>query len=363
MTVSPAERERSITPLFWGSVGAIVAGIWAIVRSGTGIVPGAEWHFDAAAFWPNRPQSQDEWYLADSPLGLILSKALAIEDVQQFLLLHVVATLMALIALASWGFSVTGSAGRWQAVRISLLAPISAVLLAWIGMYDAFTAIAWAIALFSWSLGRRPLMIAAGIVLGFQHFEHAVLGLAALTLTRMALQSRLPDSLNRRSPLWLLPGLLIGKSGLLLIFSIQGVPLTSREDWISRYLYDWSATAANVFPLLLWSFFVGWWAVAILLTLDSTKRQRLFMSGAFVIGLLATLFSGDRPRVFILVLLPTVAVASVAFVRSTKQGSRENRFVEAIVWLAPPILFWGKDVANSNVIDLIVIGVKEISGG
>ena len=356
---SEVTRSKSVT---FGLAGVVLAGIWAVLRSGTGIVPGAEWHFAAVLVWPARPESPDEWYLADSPLGIVVGKALRVESLQAFLWLSSFAAGLALAALATWAIVAAKGTDPWRAARLVLLAPIGAILLAWIGMYDAFTVLAWAVALFAWLAGRPVIMATAGLLLGFQHFEHALLGLASLFLVWQGLRERLPIALQKRSPLWFFPGIAMGKCALVLVFWIQGVSTSGRRGWVSQFLYEWTTVGLNVLPLLLWSLFAGWWAVVIFLGLDSTRRQQLYLLSSLAIGIAATIVSGDRPRVFVLVLLPAVTVAAIAFVGSVRRRSREGYTIEAIVWLAPPVLFWGKDVANANVIDLGVTAVRNLIG-
>lgn len=80
----------------------------------------------------------------------------------------------------------------------------------------------------------------------------------------------------------------------------------------------------------------------------------MYVLGAIVIGLVATILSGDRPRVFVLVLFPTVVLLGVVFLR-LKTPRTTVWLVEAMVWLAPPVIFWAGDVANENVIDPLLI--------
>jgi hypothetical protein len=357
MTRSPVQIRRALSIL-----GVAAAALWTLMRSGTGIVPGADWHFAAVAIWPRRPLNPDEGYLADSPLGILVFRGLGLHTLQQFLILSAAAIVLSMAALAIWAYITTGSPAKWQATRISLLAPIGAVLLAWIGMYDPFTALAWAAFLFAWASRNRILMALAGVLLGFQHFEHAFLGVAALTLTWVALRAALPPTLSSRNPTWVLPGLVVGKLILIAVFWTQGTQIGGRNQWLGPYIHDWSAIGANVLPLLLWSLFAGWWAIVSFLALDSSRKQRVYLAAAFLVGLSATFLSGDRPRVFVIVLLPSVALAGVAFARQVKPGSRESRVIEAVVWLGTPILFWGKDVANANIIDLTVTAGKALLG-
>lgn len=338
-----------------------MAAIWAILRSGTGVVPGAEWHFAATFDWPSRPINPDEWYLADSPLGILIAKAIGVETLSQFLQLHLLAVLLFMAGLALWALFITDdTAAKWQAARLSLLAPTSAILLTWIGRYDAFTALAWVIALGMWCTQKRTLLIAAGLLLGVQHFEHSLMGALVLSSTWMALQSKLPDRLRHTNPSWLIPGIIAGKLVLVAMFAANGMPISGRVGWLDRFFFDWTVTAISILPLLAWSLFAGWWAVATSLYLDASTRSRQLLIAAFTIGLIATILSGDRPRVFILVVLPALPLASVAFAKSTHWDTKRRRLVEVIAWLAPPLIFWGDEVTNVNVVDSFVILVKEM---
>jgi hypothetical protein len=101
--------------------------------------------------------------------------------------------------------------------------------------------------------------------------------------------------------------------------------------------------------------------VVVVLYLAVNVRSRWAFTAIFALGLLALLLSGDRPRVFIVVLAPAVALLSVAFAHSIR--GREAHIAEVIVWIGVPILFWAKDVSNENVVDLMVIAWQVLTGG
>jgi len=91
------------------------------------------------------------------------------------------------------------------------------------------------------------------------------------------------------------------------------------------------------------------------------RRSALLIAAAVAVGLVATFLSADRPRVFVIVMIPATALMIVAYLRSDSPV-RERQLVEAVVWLAPPILFWGKEVANANVVDLLIITGQVLGG-
>lgn len=339
---------RIRTPLVVAGIAAAV--LWTVIRSGTGILPGYEALLEAAHLWPIRVPRTYEAFSADSPLNLIAFKVLGLSRPEQFLWLHLSAIFAAIVALAAWS-GIAADTGKARAIRLSILAPVSTVMLAWIGSYDPFTMLCWALGLFAWLTKRAPLMVLAGIPLGFQHFEHAAAGLAVLILAWSASRNLLPPSL-RGSPLWIAPGIILGKVLLIIVFIGTDQPMSGRTAWIGPFLRDWTAVGANVAPILLWSLFAGTWAIVVFLWLQVNNRQRALLATGFALGLLALALSGDRPRVFVLILAPAVLLAILVFSRYSSGHS--GVLVETVVWLAPPVLLWGKTVANENVIDLIV---------
>lgn len=330
--------------------------VWAVLRSGTGLLPDVQGPLSAAFAWPMRLPGPFEGFLSDSPIGIVVFRALGLETQRDLYLLHLLAVMIAIAGMGMWAWLVAGRENSWRAARLTALSPIVAVLLVWVGAYDPFTIIAWVAVLFAWISRNRVLMVTAGVLLGFQHFEQAVLGLLALWCAWLATGTDLPSRLARTSPLWIAPGIILGKAVLLAIFKATDQALTSREEWLGVFFREWLAVGANIAPLLIWSLFAGFWAVVVYLLLTTKSRTQLFaLVGMFGFGLVGLLASGDRPRVFIVIMAPAVALLTVAFVRKTRGLSRESHLVEAIVWLAPPVIFWGKDVANENVIDLMTI--------
>ena len=349
-------RLASATLLGW--LGVAAAFLWSVLRSGTGILPGYEVVAEAAASWPYRIDRPFESFGADSPLNLITFRVLGLETPVEGLRMHALAIVVAMVGMAWWAFAAAGDAG-WRAARLALLAPVTTVMLAWIGAYDPFTVICWVLALWAWRTRSRPLMVAAGALLGFQHFEHSALGLGALWLTWLAIGDRIPGL--TRSPLWIGAGLVAGRAALTTVFLAIGEPVNGRTEWIGPFLRDWTVVAVNVGPTLLWSLFAGSWAIVIWVWLSSQPRARALIVGAIAIGAVASVLSGDRPRVFVLILAPALLLMAVATAREIR--GRSAVLIEAIVWLAPPVLLWGKAVVNANALDLILIARNIMSGG
>lgn len=348
------------------SVGIALAAGWAILRAGVSVPPSFSDMYQAATIWPQRLDENFRAYFTDSPLGTVIFRSLPWQTSQTFMWLMLASAVLSIGGLAVWMTVLAPQYQKSRAARLAILAPLPAVLLTWLGGYDGFTVIAWLVCLFAWAFGRPWMLVFAGLLLGFQHFEHAVLGVAALSLTWFAVRGDLPARLNRFSPLWVVPGLIAGK-GILVIWLLANDSSTSgRGSWLSEFLREWTVTAISVGPTLLWACFAGSWAIIVgLIVQNRSRRALVLLSGALAIGFLATFLSGDRPRVITLVLAPSLALITLAFLAHEKRaesGSRNLALVEAIVWLAPPVFLWGKVVIGTNVIDQIIVTWSQVVG-
>jgi hypothetical protein len=237
---------------------ALMALLWSAYRSGIGIYPGLAWQWSTIESWPQRSTEAFQGYISDSPTGPILAKLLGLSSQNQYVLVHLLASLIVILLLASWVFTqFENSHEKWMAVRLSFLAPITAVLFTWIGSYDVFTVLGWAIGMYAYTSRKRILILASGIFLGFQHFEHSLFALAIFAITILALRDRLPRTLRPKLLWWMAGGLLLGRALLGAIFIISGQGATTRSEWITTFVKDWTVTGVNIGPQLLWSFFAG----------------------------------------------------------------------------------------------------------
>ena len=343
---------------------ALMALLWSAYRSGIGIYPALTWQWTAIESWPQRSTEAFQGYISDSPTGPILAKLLGLSSQNQYVFVHLLASLIVILLLASWAFTqFENSHEKWLAVRLSFLAPISAVLFTWIGTYDVFTVLGWAIALYAYTSRKRFLILASGIFLGFQHFEHSLFALAIFAIIILALGDRLPRTLLPRLLWWMAGGLLLGRALLGAIFMISGQGATTRSEWITTFVKDWTVTGVNIGPQLLWSLFAGFWILVLALFLGlRNHRPRFLLAAAFGLGLVATLLSGDRPRIFIIVMFPALMLALVAYIANSRDSPRERKLVEFSIWLAPVIFFWGNSVFNSNSLDLFIMTVNQLRG-
>lgn len=346
-----------------GVVGVVLALAWSLLRAGPTVTPSLDALLAAAQAWPQRLPGEFEAFYADSPLGLLVARALGATSPAAYLWVSVVAIAIVATCWAGWAWANAPEGQRWRAARLAVLAPVFGVLATWLGFYDPFTMLAWAVVLYSWLSGSRVLLVVSGVLLGFQHLEHGLLGLAALVLVWAAVRSDLPPRLRDANPGWAVIGVLAGKAVLLLILLLNDVAASGRTAWLGVYLVDWTKVAINTGPILLWSLFAGSWAIVVAFWLTTpVRRARLALTAAFLVGVLATMASGDRPRVFVMVMAPALLVLTVAYLHRRQSSASELRLVESIVWLAPVVTLWGAEVVYGNVVDQAVTTWQILTG-
>jgi len=362
MAPDVAERSARGSALL-GVVGVVVAMLWSILRAGPTVTPSLEAIVDAARIWPERLSGEFVAFYTDSPVGLLIIRGVGAVDPTSALRVSVVFLLLATLGWAAWAWWATEGSQRWRAARLAVLAPLTGVLATWIGFYDPFTVMAWLVILFAWLSRSRLLLVISGVLLGFQHFEHGVLGLAALALTWWAVRRDLPNRLQAMNPLWALIGVVAGKAVLLAVMAASGSALSGRTSWLSTYLPEWTKVGANTAPILLWSLFAGAWALVIAYWLAlKERRTRLLLLAAFAVGVIATVLSGDRPRVFVIVMAPALLLVTIAYLHRRSEHTQELRLVESVMWLAPAVTLWGAEVVYSNVIDQAITTWQLIVG-
>lgn len=362
LSVAPPAEQRPrwarLAPL-----GVVAALAWSILRAGPTITPSLDALVDAAQAWPERLPGEFEAFYADSPLGLLVARALGSGSATAYLWISIAAILAVAGCWAFWAWLNAPQGQRWRAARLAVLAPLIGVLSAWIGFYDPWTMLAWAAVLFAWLSGSRVLLALSGTLLGFQHLEHGLLGLVALVLVWGAVRVDLPPRLGAANPGWAVIGLVAGKAVLLLVLVSAGSSASGRTAWLGPYLADWTKVAVNTGPMLLWSLFVGSWAIVVAFWLAQPLRKpRVMLAAAFAVGVMALVLSGDRPRVFVLVMAPALLVLTVAYLHRRRDNSSELSIVESIVWLAPAVTLWGSDVVYANVIDQLVTTWQILTG-
>lgn len=311
--------------------------------------------------WPRRVAMWQLDHYFDSPIMLMTARALGVDTHNELIRLGFLTTVLALLAVVFWVLALQ-TPSRWTNARLILLSPIVAVLATGLGFYDPFTVLAWALLLFAWRSRRKAALVIGAVPLGIQHFEQAVFGIAVLTLTWLAVRDALPDAIARLTPLWAFPGIIGGKVLLLLFMASQEQALFARSSWLAEYLVDWTRNLIVLGPLLLWALFAGLWPLVVGVWLRRSTTARVQLVGAFLLGLLAMFLTGDRPRVFVLVALPSLVLLVIAYGKLSEPSLMERRVVEAVAWVAPPLIFFGLSVTSANVVDQTIPALLHLTG-
>lgn len=340
----------------------LLATMWALFRSGLAMTPVPDDLLAAARIWPKTTELWMTQFYADSPTYILFVRLFQIDDPVGLVRISFVASMIAVIALAAFAWHSTPKGSQARSARLVILAPVTAVLFSAIGNYDAFTALSWALILWAWWLHSRLALAISGVVLGLQHFEQGLLGVAALTITWTVLRSLLPYPLQHTNPIWTLPGLIAGKLALVAVITLNNGSSSGRTEWLSQFLSDWSKVTIVTFPYLVWALFAGLWLLVIVLWLSEPTRGRLALLAALVLGLIGTFLSGDRPRVFVLIILPSLLVAIIAFCHRSELTQRYGRIVEAMAWIGPPIILAGKTAVNVNTFDNAFVTLMWLTG-
>ena len=343
--------------------GMAVAFVWAIIRAGATVSPGLDDAHKAALIWPRIPGGEFSSFYADSSWGILIFRMLQLESEREFLLLAVLSAVFAVLALAAWAAWAVPTSLKSRAVRLMLLAPLPAVLFNWLGFYDGYTVLAWAVVLWAWASGSRVLLAISGVFLGLQHFEQGLLGIIGITLVWFATREHLRAPLKMLAPTWSLLGLIAGKAILMTTLALNGSELTGRTSGVSAYYREWIVTAMNTGPILLWSLFAGSWAILIAWWLrESRVRNHLLLAVALATAAGAMLLSGDRPRVFIMITAPLLLLLTVALLSQRSLSRKTWLGIETVVWIGPPVALWGPVVVNANVLDHLIMTFRALAG-
>lgn len=324
-----------------GLLGACVAVLlWVLWRTGPDKVPYLDMFEAAARDWPNSRLPTDSQYVLREPLGQLAYRSLPVHDQDVFLQLHVACLLVAAALLGWWMCRRLGQQGGLVAAMVLALAPVTAVLLLWIGMYDAFSILVWVAVLTT--LGRRPgWQLAAGVLAGLQDFEQMAVGLLLL-----ALLPQLARSLGLRPRIgYLLGGAVLGKLALEIYLHAVGAGSGSRLSWLARWdVFSGllGSTSANV-ALLLWSALAGLWGFALKALYDSwgswPRGERVGLALAAALWFGTSALSADHTRVLAMTSFPLVALGAMAIAKHWPDLRALVRVPQTwVLVLAPPVV-------------------------
>ncbi|MCZ2838598.1 hypothetical protein [Modestobacter sp. VKM Ac-2985] len=283
--------------------------IW---RVGPGKLMNIEGFEGIARAWPLAPLPPEQAYVLRQALGQALYHALGWTGTDRFLVLHLAVLLLSGLVLAGWLVRRLGIQRGAIAVCLLVVSPVTAVLLEWIGMYDAFSVFVWVLLLLV--LGRNPwLQGAVAFLGGVQNFEQFVVSVVLL-----ALLPELTKGLALRvRPIALLVGALGGKVALELYLRSAGAANGSRASFLTdpdmqRLVLTSFALLA---PVIVWTVLGGLWVPllrrlpAVWASAPRGLRVRGLLAAALVLGI--GIVSADHTRVMVLISFPLLVLLCV----------------------------------------------------
>lgn len=303
-----AERARAILARPGVLVGGLAVGLLlsALVKYGWGLFPAFDRMQQIALTWqsPVDPNLSED-YLIASPVSAVVAGVLGLSGARAFLLLHLALVVIALVL--PFGMpAVRTDRSRARLVFLVLVGgPVAAVLVTWLGSYDAVSVIAMSVA----ALARwRWVALAGWLLLAFNHGQLAV---AALLLSLPILLWSLRLTPRRHRVLTTVaPAVAVAAGiGLNTVLLIVWGADASRFDVVLRVGFEtFARLALATWPLILFSALgAGWF-----LLLDRRVRRRadgrIMLVTALVAAVALPLVSLDQSRIPGLALLTPLLI-------------------------------------------------------
>lgn len=306
--------------------------LYVVWREGAGKVPNEGGFEGIARFWPHSRIPSDQAYVLRQALGQALYHSLGWADTRAFIVLHLAALLVSGLLLAGWLIRLLGLQRGAIAVCLLLVSPLTAVLLDWIGMYDAFSVLVWVLLFFA--LRHNAWLQAAVAVLGgLQNFEQFLVSVILL-----ALLPELTKGLGLRArPVALLAGTVAGKVILEIYLRSAGAVNGSRFSFLANgsILHFVVSTFAVLAPVIVFTVLGGLW-VPVLRRLPAVwssspraLRVRGLVAAAIVLGI--GILSADHTRVMVLISFPLLVLLCIHLAKESETVTTWLRLPET--WL------------------------------
>jgi hypothetical protein len=322
------------------ALSALAITVLVIWRTGPGKVPGPEGFEATARIWPHQPLAPEAAYVLRQGLGQALYHALGWVGTRPYLALHAATLLISGLVLSGWLLRRLGAQRGTIAVCLLLLSPVTAVLLEWIGLYDAFSVLVWVL-LFLTLRGKGWLQFAVAVLGGLQNFEQFVVSVILLALLPEAGR---PFGLRAR-PVALLVGALLGKVVLEAYLTSEGASSGSRAAFLENpeMLHYVLTTFAVLAPIIIYTVLGPLW-IPVVHRLPAawaagnrSLRLRVVAVGAIVLGM--GILSADHTRVMALITFPLLVV--LCMLLATEWDSVRNWLRNRETWLlllVPPFV-------------------------
>lgn len=276
------------------------------------------------------PPDVDDFALT-SPLGILLAHTLGIDSATGFAVLHGVLLAFAL----GGGVALMQSQVSDRSARLFVVAwfcsPLCGVLLWWLGTPDPFTFLAATAAV----VGPPVAVLAAAMLLGFNHFEQGVFILTAALIIRFRWRGR-PSLAAVASTI----GAFVAGRVLLQVFLAAAGATGGRTSYVTeRGVWFFVERWADQIPAMTFAMFGVLWLPLIVMARE--LRAGWTLAALAVIATVPVLITRDVTRVFSLLSWPVVVFGCIWW--STQEHRQVERFVPWLLVAAvvvPRIVLW-----------------------
>jgi len=342
-------RRRRATFIALG-VFATVCG-WVLWRTGPAPVGRLNFFEHSAATWPHTVLAPESQYVLRVPWGQLAYRLLPAHSITIYLALQLGCLALSGVLLGAWLCRRLGMRPGLIAATVIALAPVSAVLLLTIGLYDAFSILTWILLLIA--LGRNGhWQLGAGLIAGIGDFEQIGVGVVMVLLI-----PALPRAAGLRPRgRALIGGLVLGRVALEAYLHGVGVGSGSRLSYVAHWhvlSYLLGSTLGNG-PLIAWSALAGLWGFALTALLRSWGAWPTGVRRNLVIAVLiwagACALSADHSRVLALTSFPLVVMGAMVIALRYPDWRILARMPETwMLVLAPPVVVGGWDTITMGV--------------
>jgi len=336
-------------PLTFGVFVAV--GGWVLWRTGPAPVGRLDFFEHSAATWPHTVLAPESQYVPRVPWGQLAYRLLPAHSITSYLALQLGCLALSGVLLGAWLCRRLGMRPGLIAATVIVLAPVSAVLLLTIGLYDAFSILTWILLLIA--LGKSGhWQLGAGLIAGIGDFEQITVGVVMVLLI-----PALPRAAGLRPRgRALIAGLVLGRLTLEAYLHGVGVGSGSRLSYVAHWhvlSYLLGSTLGNG-PLIAWSALAGLWGFAITALLRSWGAWPTGARRNLVIAVLiwagACALSADHTRVLALTSFPLVVMGAMVIALRYPHWRILARMPQTwMLMLAPPVVIGGWDTITMGI--------------
>ncbi len=320
----------------------ILIPIWIFLRGDFGPIPYHSAFIQFAIEWPKSQLSPGQEYIRTSPVGQILFRLSPNHDTFIYFALHFIAIIIAFITIYIAAKKVDGHKYALRITEILIIGQVGFVLFRWIGCYDAFTVLVWALIALFYFYEKYPFLLLSWALLGFQNFEQGLAGLVVLVLCTKGFELHH----ERKKIFYSFFFLFLGKTALeSIIFVMNGEIHLGRLNYLNLQVINRGALdVVTNLPFYLWSILFPFG----LLLFFGIKNSWILPLRRISLGLICSVIFSvaaiDHTRVFILITFPTIIWVLIYWVPKQEKYDMVISYLYYLSWIFVPGMLWGGEI-------------------